>query len=349
MSGLQSPHASLSRLGTDEPVYLLLSIDVEEEGLFNGRFPRQNTVRNTTFLHRLLPLLARFDLPVTLLCDYPVFKDAASCRSLDALRQKARVEIGAHLHHWNTPPFPEGHGQGEEYAGPDTLPPELFQQRMDSLFSAGREYAGEPLTSFRMGRWHLHRRHWLHLAASGVLVDASVRPLYCTPPCPDFFTAPTEPYAVTVNGHTIIESPCTGLPLYPALPRHLRRLEGALPGVFLPRAVRALQHVAPLCGSAWGLMPVYLSLGVLKWVAGRYLARGGRFLSLTWHSSELMPGGTPHLPDEASVKALLAKIEFFCAWLHERWAVQGLVLDDLRNNLHVRPLNTPDEGGDWRP
>ncbi len=339
------------------PVYLLLTIDVEEEGLFNGRFPRQSTVRNTAFLHRLEPLLSRFDLPVTLLCDYPVFKDAQSRRALDALRKKARVEIGAHLHHWNTPPFPdfpegcgpEAHCGGEDYVGPDTLAPDLFQRRMDSLFAAGREYAGEPLTSFRMGRWHLHRRHWPHLAESGVLVDASVRPLYCAPPCPDFFTAPAQPYSVTVNGHTIIESPCTGLPLYPGLPRHLRLLERAAPGVLLPRAVRSLQHVAPLCGLAWGLMPVYLSLGVLKWVAGRVLARGGRFLSLTWHSSELMPGGTPHLPDEAAVNALLARIEAFCAWLHRHWNVRGLVLDDLRRNPHVAPLDAPDQGGDWRP
>jgi hypothetical protein len=152
-----------------------------------------------------------------------------------------------------------------------------------------------------------------------------------------------------VEGRTIIESPCTGLPLYPSLPRHLRLLERAAPGGALARAARALQQAAPQWGAAFGLMPVYLGLTTLKWVARRHLARGGRFLSLTWHSSELMPGGTPHLPDEPSVGALLARIEAFCSWLHDRWPVQGLVLDDLRRCRHVFPLEGEDDGGDWRP
>jgi hypothetical protein len=335
---------------TPEPVHLILTVDVEEEGLFCDRFPRRNTVRNVPFLRRLLPLLARFDLPLTLLCDYPVFRDTEACRAMDALRKAARVEIGAHLHHWNTPPFPgEEDDDAGGYVDPKTLPPDLFQERMDTLFAAGREYAGHPLTSFRMGRWHLHRRHWPHLARAGVLVDASVRPLYSAPPGPDYFAAPAEPYRVTVEGHTIIESPCTGLPLYPALPRHLRRLESAAPGTALARTVRALRHAAPQWGAAFGLMPVYLGLAALKWVAGRHLARGGRFLSLTWHSSELMPGGTPHLPDETSVNALLARIAAFCAWLHEKRPVRGLVLDDLRRSAHVLPFGPEDDGGDWRP
>ena len=138
-----------------DPVRLIFSIDVEEEGLFRGQFPREHsTVGNVPHLMRLVPALARFSLPVTLFCTHRVFTDKTARAALDAMRKAARVEIAAHLHHWDTPPFEnECRLSDTGYICPGTLAPDLFRRRLESLFAAGRDYNGAPLTSFRMGRW----------------------------------------------------------------------------------------------------------------------------------------------------------------------------------------------------
>ena len=161
-------------------VELVLSIDVEEEGLFRGAYARRNpSVRNVAWLTRLSSLLEEYDLPVSLLCTHSVFADAAACRVLADMCARHRVEIGAHLHHWNTPPAGAGSLGEQGYESPGQLSETLFVARLASLFAAGRGFLGKPLTSFRMGKWDLHRWHWPLLAEAGVLVDASVRPALC--------------------------------------------------------------------------------------------------------------------------------------------------------------------------
>ena len=333
-----------------DPVHLLFTIDVEEEGLFRGNFPREHsTVGNVRHLMRLAPALTRFSLPVTLLCTHRVFTDKAARAALDAMRKAARVEIAAHLHHWDTPPFEDNCRLGDTgYICPGTLAPDLFRRRLEALFAAGRDYNGAPLTSFRMGRWHLHRWHWPHLAEAGVLVDSSVRPLHYLSQGPDFFDAPAAPYYVPVNGARIIESPMTCIPLYKSLPGQVLALERAAGKAGPGRAARALKAGLPKWG-VLNLTPVYHPLWLMKFVTRVHLARGGRFLSLTCHSSELMPGGTPHLPDEISVSALVARIENYFAWLHGLCAVEGMVLDDLRRYDRINEIREGTGDWIWRP
>ena len=73
-----------------------------------------------------------------------------------------------------------------------------------------------------------------------------------------------------------------------------------------------------------------------------FAARGGRVLSLTWHSSEMMPGGAPHLPDAAAVDRLMSKILAWTDWLMARWNVRCLTMEQLRETLGPA---APDSGG----
>ncbi|MDO5484106.1 MAG: glycosyl transferase family 1, partial [Desulfovibrionaceae bacterium] len=86
-------------------VLLAVSLDVEEEGLFRGQYQcRSLGLRNTACLARLEPLLERGIRP-TLFCAHSVFVHPPSRAVLNALQGKWPLEIGAHLHHWNTPPL----------------------------------------------------------------------------------------------------------------------------------------------------------------------------------------------------------------------------------------------------
>ena len=336
-------------------VELVLSIDVEEEGLFRGAYARMNAgVRNVAGLTRLSPLLEEFDLPVSLLCTHSVFSATAACRVLAAMCARHRVEIGAHLHHWNTPPLVARHAprvadsaDGQSYESPGRVPKALLAARLASLFASGRALLGRPLTSFRMGKWDLHRWHWPLLAEAGVLVDASVRPLHYASQGPDHFNAPADPYVVPVLGHAILEVPLSCMPLC-ACVRRLSPSSGA-GGAVRRRLAASVQKWGALA-----LLPVYHPLWMMQAVTKRHLAQGGRVLSLTWHSSEMMPGATPHVPDALAVERFLAKIRSYLRWLTGWTAVQGRTLDALRQiwNTKRSGLRLGRDGvaggGDWR-
>jgi hypothetical protein len=198
-----------------------------------------------------------------------------------------------------------------------------------------------------MGKWYLYRWHWPLLAEAGVLVDASVRPLHYAAQGPDHFDAPADPYVVDVQGRAILEVPLNCLPLCACL-RRLSPSSGT-GGSLRMRLAASMRK--------WGvlaLLPVYHPLWMMRIVTKRYLAQGGRVLSLTWHSSEMMPGATPHVPDAAAVERLLGKIRSYLRWLTGWTAVQGRTLDDLRQTWvtgyagrRMAGTGTP-HGGDWR-
>lgn len=213
--------------------------------------------------------------------------------------------------------------------------PELMAAKLATLMAVGRSFQGAPLTSFRMGRWDLHRAHWPLLAQAGVLADASVRPLHCARSPLQARTTLTLPPPPT--GRLWRTRP------YLSCPLRSRRLCRRCP-VCCDRARQA--GVAMRAGfRQWGalaLLPVYHPLWPCAGITSLFVARGGRVLSLTWHSSEMMPGGAPHMPDAAAVDRLLHKILSWLHWLNERYQVRCLTLDELRRAMGpTAPTPTP--------
>ena len=327
------------------PLYLAVSLDVEEECLFSGSYAsRAPAMKNIACLARLEPLLARGIRP-TLFCAYSALADEASRDSLNRLRE--RVEFGGHLHHWNTPPL-SLNGTGADL--PDfarsvpsaAVPSRLMAAKLTSLFSAGSDFCGAPVTSFRMGRWDLRREHWPMLARAGVLCDASVRPLHCAAKNadgPDHFYAPSDPYWVHAEGRRIFEIPLTVTPLVRCVPHLFSTLSD--------RAGRLARAGLKNWG-ALALLPVQHPFRLMQLVTRLFASRGGRVLSLTWHSSEMMPGGAPHMPDLGAVTRLMDKISRYIDWLYNNWSVRSCTMSELRDALGASaPVPYAARAGDW--
>lgn len=325
-------------------LWLAASLDVEEEGLFGGRYVcRAPSVRNTAFLSRLAPLLER-GLRPTLFCTHCALTDTATQAQLARLRDRHGAEIAAHLHFWNTPPLADG---------PDVLPrvpavalgQDAFRAKLRSLLAAGKTFQGEDLRSFRMGRWDLHRHHWPVLAELGLTCDASVRPLHGPAADahglrlrPDHFSAPRTPYVVRTASGDIVEVPLSVTPLLPGLPSLLERL----PAVLRRSAVGSFSHWGALA-----LLPVEHPLRVMQYMTRRFVAAGGRILSLTWHSSEMMPGGAPHMPDDTHVTRFLEKIERYLDWLPTIGDLRHVTMQDICRDLRPCAAPLPPAGADW--
>ena len=329
----------------NRPVSLVLSLDVEEEGLFRGIYARRgHTTANTAALYRLEDF-CRLGVRPTLFCAYSVMEDVRSRKHLAHLCQQHSVELGAHLHHWNTPPLTlDGSDASLSNCAASVsafaVPVPLMAAKLHTLLERGRNLLDTPLTSFRMGRWDAHQALWPLLVQEGILADASVRPLHCYASAlagPDHFDAPGGPYWITTDKGKIFELPLSVTPLLRGLPALLQRL----PDVVAARLKSSLRQ--------WGvlaLLPVYHPLWLMKLVARLYVERGGQVLSLTWHSSEMAPGATPHIPDVRAVDRLLAKALDWIRWLFANFTVRCLTLGELAEELGPS-APAPCGEGDW--
>ena len=57
--------------------------------------------------------------------------------------------------------------------------------------------------------------------------------------------------------------------------------------------------------------------------------RGGKVLSIFWHSSEMLPGASPHTPDEEAANTFLEKTFKFGRWLNENYNVKAITMREL--------------------
>lgn len=306
---------------------VVITIDVEEEGLFSGRYPRiAPGVANVPRLGMLEWLTRDYGLPLTLLADYPVVRDAKGAESLLHLHEGCGAEIGAHLHPWNTPPFEDGHDPLDS----SSMSFEALCAKLAVLKRAVAEGTGVTPVSFRMGRWDYSPAVGRALISEGFKVDASIVPLKPTPAGDAWFGAPPDPFWADGPGG-MLEVPLTMIVVFPKLARFIesrRELSGQ--GALRP-VIRHFHKVAVV-----GIQPVWHSLWSMKAAAELHRRRGGEVLSLFFHSSELLPGASPHFPTEASVKGLLDKLRAFFDWLGARVPLEGDTLTGLRAMMEDR-------------
>lgn len=334
-----------------KPLAVVVSLDVEEEGLFSGSYPREGAgLSNIPELRRLEFLPAEFGLPLTLLCDYPVLRHGPSLEALAGLLSRVGGELGAHLHPWNTPPFPDM--PWPEPVSTSVMPVAVFRDKLQNLQAAVADFAGRPARSFRMGRWNLFRRAMAVLPEVGFTVDSSVAPLRHVPGGPDHFLAPADPYWLRLAGPDgsgagrLLEAPTTQLPLVPGTPRLAKMLAEACPSrrdAVLGGFMKTL---------TLGVNPVWMPEATMRLAALAHAWRGGRALTLFWHSSELLPGASPHFPDNAAVDAFIAKVRRFAGWLRRTFDVRGTTLEGLAGPEFTwpacSPASRPNSTADWR-
>ncbi len=302
------------------PLSVVVTMDVEEEGLFSGRYRRRGTtVRNVAALRRLAPLSRELGFPLTLLCAHPVFTDPEACRTLEYMRDHCGAEIGAHLHHWSTPPY-----ESDEIFCPGTpvrthlLGRDLLESRLDSLLAAGRAFQGAGLTSFRMGRWDLKKELFPLLAERGILADSSVCPLRAFAGGADHFLAPAQPWRPLGRHSGLLEVPLTQICPLPGLP-------GLWQALFRRCPKKDSFHFL----AAVSANPFWHTDAVMRLCARLIVRRKSPVLCLFWHSSELMPGGSPQVPDAASADRVFSRIFSFFRWLRENFEVRGRTLSGL--------------------
>jgi hypothetical protein len=303
---------------------LVISVDVEEEGLFSGHYSRTPPgASNVAELSRLEFIPREFGFPLSLMVSYQAALDPAACRVLAHWQETYGAEIGLHLHPWNTPPFADL--PYPEPISAQLLPVNLLRDKLASLVSQVQGSLQVGPRAFRMGRFDWGKRIMALLPEFGLKVDASLTPLSTTSSNPEDFLAPADPFWLPYPaGAPLLEVPLTVVPVFPGTPRAVYGLSRALPGPWGRRLLGWFRYLG-----AAGIQPAWFPLASMQLAAWLHQRRGGQALTLFLHSSELKPGASRHFPTEDTVKLLVGKLRMFLNWLSRTHNLEGVTLSGL--------------------
>lgn len=304
------PIHAIPSWSADGPPTLLVVIDTEEEFDWDGPFNRASTaVANIECQHLAQDVFATAGIVPTYAIDYPVATTPSAIAVLEPWRRDGQAEIGAHLHPWVNPPYEEAVTAHNSFAS--NLAPDLMRRKLTILRdSIAASYGAAPLV-YKAGRYGIGPETPAVLSALGFTTDTSVVPhLNSTDKGgPDFRALPDRPF---MTASAIAE-----LPLSVHFNGHLARF-GRQTYPLLSRFERLR---APGIASRLGLLerlrlsPEDHSAADMKRQTQAALAAGHRYFMLTYHSSSLMPGGSPYARTRAKRDAFVATltkyIEFF--------------------------------------
>lgn len=298
----------------------IVSVDTEGDNLWAR--PKEITTRNARFLPRFQRLCERFGVRPTYLVNHEMAMSQTFVEFARDVLARNAAEVGMHLHAWNSPPLVDL--TGDDFHHQPYLieyPPQTMREKIRRLTRLLEDRFERPIVSHRAGRWAFDGRYAALLAAEGYRIDCSVTPgvdwrgnlgdprgrggtNYADFPArPYFFDA--GDIARPADG-PLLEVPMTVMSsaLYRRAPRLYR----------IPLLCRALNGLSPalawLCPIQASLRaPLARNLEVMLAVARVARSAGLRHLQLTLHSSELMPGGSPHLRDAADIERLYDALE----------------------------------------
>lgn len=304
------PVASALPNSADAPPTLLVVIDTEEEFDWNAPFDRSSTsVDNIGYQHLAQDLFNAAGIVPAYVVDYPVATTASSIAVLKPWLQAGLCEIGAHLHPWVNPPDEEIVSAENSFAC--NLPAGLMRRKLAVLRDAIATNFGVPPLVYKAGRYGIGPETPAILSDLGFIADSSVVPhLNSTDKGgPDFRALPDRPF--------MTEAGVAELPLSVHFAGHLAGLG--------PRLYPVLSQIerfrVPGLFSRLGLLerlrlsPEDHSFADMRRQTQAALSRGERYFMLTYHSSSLMPGGSPYARNVAERDALVGTltkyIEFF--------------------------------------
>ena len=326
---------------------LIITIDTEGDDQWDPALPR--STENIRFIPRFQALCERYGFPPTYLCTYDVAAAPAFDEVLLPLHRSGRAEIGAHLHPWTTPPLSRWDRSATDAAYPSELPPGVFARKLECLTDLLARKLGASPRSYRAGRWGLSAAHIPVLLQLGYIVDCSVTPLlswgdpgarergqdYSDAPVRPYFMAWGDPAREGASG--LLEVPVTilctngvmrGSPLFRAAYRRYRKTWSA-------RVLNRMFSIAP----RWFRPFSDMSVARMKSVYDTAQQLDLPAVEMMFHSSELMPNGSPHNPTAESVERLYERLDQIFAYLRQQRAA-GVTLSAFAESIRQQAVSS---------
>jgi hypothetical protein len=321
--------------GGGTPPAVLMGVDTEADDQWSAEGRRRLSVRNAERLPALQALCDAFGVRPSYLITHEMATRAQSADVLRGLAREGRCEIGAHLHPWTAPPFRPEDLAGHTY--PHNLPAELLERQLTDLAATIAGELGVRPTTYRAGRNGFDGASLPILERLGFTVDTSVDPLFNerSKGGMDFAGAPLVPYHpdyrdVRRSGSSrILEVPISAA-TSPPLPKRAEALYARLRPIPWRGALRRFGLKA-----VW-LRPSYAALPDMLAFSSRLARAGVPCFNIIFHSSELLPGGSPYTPDEASVSRFRDDLKRLLEHLTTRLGAVGRTYGEFRAEWDAR-------------
>jgi hypothetical protein len=302
--------------------FFMVGVDTEADDQWTLEGRKRLSVENAKALPRLQVLCDSYGVRPSYLVTHEMATREPSRSILRDLSATGHCEIGAHLHPWSSPPYRE-----EDLVGryPNQLDHSQLETQLIELTAAIETSIGVRPVSYRAGRHGFDSRSLRILEKLQYRVDTSVDPLFneTRKGGPSFAGAPVSPYR---PGHEDVKAPGTSTVLEipvsaattPALPKSLERLYASMPAIpwrgYLKRlGLRAI----------W-LRPSYSSVEDAKTLASALVARGVPTLNMLFHSSELVPNGSPYNRTDADLDRFFERLERVFEHIMKRLEARGV-------------------------
>jgi hypothetical protein len=322
-----------------------MTVDTEEEWDWHAGWPVNHfSTSNVSLLPRFQELCERFGVSTTYFADYAVLSSPEACDLLLKVADRPKVEIGLHIHPWNTPPIVN---QGIVHARETflhNLPADLVQEKLETVYSYFAR-AGLKPTSFRGGRYSSGGTVHDFLQDHGFVADASVCPYssWSDDGAPDYRERTLNP--VRIAPRRSGQSPLWEIPLTLAFTRR--------PFAFWHKWYDLVEH-------SWlsklRLIGIGERLGIVRRVWLNFESPLGEAMEsllsmmqslpldaicFTVHSSSLMAGGNPNTPTAAAADCLFRKMEAVFNWLSKHPTFQPATVTEVARHLEERYHESP--------
>lgn len=298
-----------------------ITIDTEEDN-WGSYAATGATTENIGHLLELQELFERYGARPTYLVNLSPLLSRSSVEVLGALAERGGVEIGAHCHPWNTPPYPTGSGGKSMMCD---LSRDANRAKLRTVSQRLQAELGVAPRSFRAGRWGFGPTVAAALVDEGYEIDCSVSPLidWSSIGGPDFSAAPRLPYRFEpatplqpVSRGSMLELPTTVGFLRGGM-RRSQDVRRWLEASTLARyKIVGLLDRSGLIARRW-LSPEVSTGREMIQLGKRAHSRGEPYLSLTFHSCALLPGATPFVRDGRDRARFIAVIERFLRYCRD--------------------------------
>jgi hypothetical protein len=326
------------------PTFYAMTVDTEEEWDWSAGWPTSDLkVTNIRQLPKFQELCTRHGVRTTYFTNQAVLDDAEASGTIHDLSKRDNVEIGMHIHPWNTPPLVGTDPVRARQTFLRNLPEDLVFAKLDSVWKAFERHGLRP-TSFRGGRYSSGGPIHQFLRDHGFKADSSVVPFatWADDGSPDYLERDLLP--VRLQPRFDGDPPLWEVPLTIAYTRR--------PFGFWARCYEIAQNPLlrrlHMIGIAERLGLVHrIWLNFEDW-AGRRMLELLRFLRpmelpcicFTVHSSSLVAGEGPYTQNLADEERIFAQMdEVFgtvATWPDFRPATVTEIADQLEVDYHAR-------------